>query len=78
MGWGQVSTTKPPEVQVAFEKLKTDRLKRPVRHERDCSNCRFFAPITESDRGLGVCHRYPDGIDKLDADWCGEWKWVLS
>lgn len=33
-----------------------------------CKNCKFFV---ESDR-MGVCHRFPEAINKHMNNWCGE------
>lgn len=34
-----------------------------------CNSCLFFIV---SDRGMGLCKRYPDVINKHNTDWCGE------
>lgn len=40
-----------------------------VNSSETCNFCLFFVI---SDRGLGLCKRYPDVINKHNADWCGE------
>jgi hypothetical protein len=39
-------------------------------HKETCSYCRFFV---ESDR-MGVCHRFPESVNKHMANWCGEFQ----
>lgn len=34
-----------------------------------CGFCRFFV---ENDR-MGVCHRYPEAVNKHMNNWCGEY-----
>lgn len=33
-----------------------------------CDGCRFYATDT------GDCKRYPDWVQRMPEDWCGEWK----
>lgn len=37
-------------------------------YKETCNNCRFFV---ESDR-MGVCHRFPEAVNKHMGNWCGE------
>lgn len=34
-----------------------------------CQSCKYFV---SSNSVLGVCKRYPQYVNKHDADWCGE------
>ena len=34
-----------------------------------CQSCKYFVT---SNAVLGVCKRYPQYVNKHDADWCGE------
>lgn len=40
-----------------------------INSSETCSSCRFFFL---NDRGLGLCKRNPDPINKHNSDWCGE------
>ena len=40
-----------------------------VNSSETCNSCLFFVV---SDRGMGLCKRYPDVINKHNTDWCGE------
>lgn len=44
--------------------------------ERKCRTCKWYVPEQlRCDIGWdGECHRYPDWITRVDADWCGEWE----
>ena len=35
-----------------------------------CQSCKYFVT---SNAVLGVCKRYPQYVNKHDADWCGEY-----
>jgi len=39
-------------------------------HKDTCNLCRFFS---FGDR-MGICNRYPQSVNKSNADWCGEWQ----
>ena len=39
------------------------------KNKDSCNSCLFFIV---SDRGMGLCKRYPDVINKHNTDWCGE------
>ena len=40
-----------------------------INSSETCNSCLFFVI---NDRGLGLCKRYPEVINKHNADWCGE------
>jgi hypothetical protein len=37
--------------------------------KESCNSCRFFSL---GDRGMGLCHRYPNAINASSNGWCGE------
>ena len=45
-----------------------------------CGDCRFYVRRTEARTAsenqcwerLGECRRYPDGVTRVQGDWCGE------
>lgn len=39
-----------------------------------CRQCRYFAfRFADDDCRYGSCHRFPETLDKLGSEWCGEY-----
>lgn len=42
--------------------------------EQSCETCLFFYQDCDHVDKQYICKRYPLKTDKLNVDWCGEWK----
>ena len=41
----------------------------------NCINCYYYTPNPRKDSDDGVCHRYPQALDKGHGGYCGEFAW---
>jgi len=51
--------------------------------KKRCQNCKYWEQAyTNSDDGysisFGVCKKYPIGVEKVERDYCGEYKPKLT
>lgn len=41
----------------------------------NCEHCYYYTPNPKDSSEDGVCHRYPQPLDKWGMNYCGEFAW---